>query len=176
MKKIDYLSFMGFCSVIFSGNSDLCAALQLSDNFGVKTRNGEYRILQEKIDGVLRCFVEQKYENGIIRWEANPTLLGIAKIVILEQLDHPHSPNRDTKKIRGIRYYTFNKNPEKLEEALKKCHDPEWFIDFHPNLLLQFIADNRHSDKDEAYLEVIRLLVNFGYRLEECFLYPEDGA
>jgi hypothetical protein len=170
-KIIDYLSFMGFCSVIFLGNSGLYATLQQSEDPSsmppwIETPNGKYRIVIQEIDGELRHFVEQKYEAGIIRWETE--MWNFSRVALFQKPDK-NSSGRNT---RGIRYYTSQKKPKELKEALEKCHDRALFIDCHPDLLLRFKAKYRHlAGIDEDYRKVVELLVEFGYSEEECLLY-----
>jgi hypothetical protein len=191
---------MGFCSVIFLGNSDLYAASQPLKPFSlmplgtlspmppwIETYNGTYRVVKKKIDGILRRFVEQKYEFGtnelgirvvgIIRWETD--MPETIKIAFLKQFDNPHSQDKDPTKrrTRGIRHFTLEKKPKELKEALEKCRDADDFIDCHPDLLLQFIAKWGHlGEDDEDYLKIIDLLVDFGYHTEEHFLFVGEKA
>jgi hypothetical protein len=177
-KKTDYLSFMGFYSAIFLGNSGLYAASQQPNGFqpfSMETSSCQCYVLREEINGKPRHFVEQKYRFGSIFWEKSP----LSKVVVPRRAIRFPPPGMDLPedKIRGVRYFTFGKDPEGLQKALKKCRDPDRFIDYHPDLLLQFMAKYGHSCKDdEDYWKVIDLLVKFGYCLEECSLYSKDEA
>jgi hypothetical protein len=172
-KKTDYFSFMSFCSVIFLGNSNSYAALR-------QPRNSLLRPTLVKIPigdcyEVSKDFVEQRYKVGTIRWKKSMGSLSTAVVTKRPIKLCPPSIVPTEDKTRGIRSAVANKGPEKLEKALKKCRDPDMFIDCHPDLLLQFMAEYGHLDGiDEDYRKIINLLVEFGYREEECFLYPEE--
>jgi hypothetical protein len=72
-----------------------------------------------------------------------------------------------------IEYLALNKDVEGLREALGRCRNPDRFIDRHPDLLLQFkerydeIWTGKSNDAD--YLEIIGLLVDFGYPNDEYY-------
>jgi hypothetical protein len=181
-RKIDYFSFMGICGVAFLENSNLYASLRRPEPPPTICL-----VTERQIGGNIEYSVEQRYKVGTdkfcsVTWKTKwPRFLakwpGLVKTVTpmcVPQNREPSSPSG--RRPRGIRFFTFSKNPEGLEEALGQCHDPDMFIDLHPDLLLRFMVKYRHLDgSDEDYRRIINLLVNFGYSLEECFFYWEKG-
>jgi hypothetical protein len=207
-QKTGYLSFMGFCSAIFLGSSDLYATSQCPNSISLtpfedlsavppwsEVENGTYRVFDEETGCIVeqkcvyRVFneetgrtVEQKYVFGdivgILRWETD-FMPGNSQVAFFTSKNSQVASlgqdlsGRETR--RGIRYFTLTKNPERLEEALKKCRDPDAFIACRPELLMRFMAKygrfGEGDEGDEDYLKVINLLVKFGYRLGECFFY-----